>query len=318
MQTQLETPLLFIVFNRPDVTQYVFDKIREMKPKYLFVSADGPRNESESKICEEVRKIVKKIDWDCEVKYKFEDKNLGCKIGVSSAINWFFDNVERGIILEDDCLPNDDFFRFCEDLLETYKNNEKIMHITGDNFQFNKKRGYAHYYFSIYNHCWGWATWKRAWKHFDVKMENFSDFKKQNKLQNSLNKNEYKYWMNIFQKVYDGEVDSWAYIWTYTCWSQGGLTCTPNVNLVSNIGFDERATHTKNKTNKAASLLTKKMKFPLKHPKIIKINRKADLYTSKNIFGIQKYPMLINVLKSILKKLKLFTFFKNLYLKLKK
>ncbi len=318
-QKQLNTPVLFLIFNRPDTTRRVFDEIKKAKPKQLFVVADGPRNEEEREKCDAARAVIEQVDWDCEVKKNYSDKNLGCKVRVSSGIDWFFENVEQGIILEDDCLPSQSFFRFCEELLEKYKNDERIMHITGDNFQFGKKRGKAHYFFSIYNHCWGWATWKRAWQHFDVKMRGFSEFKQKNKLKNVFaKKNEQEHWVDIFQRVYDGKINSWAYIWTYICWSQDGLTCTPNINLVSNIGFDERATHTTNKNNKVSHLIAQEIQFPLAHPKIIKANKKADEYTSKNIFGSsQRHIAVIVFLKTILKKIRLFDFTKDVYLKLK-
>lgn len=318
----LTTPVAFIIFNRPDTTQRVFDEIKKVQPKQLFVIADGARNNNEWKLCKQARDIINQVDWDCEVQKNYSDKNLGCKIRVSSGIDWFFENVEEGIILEDDCLPHQSFFRYCEKLLEKYRNNDKIMCISGDNFQNNIKRGEYNYYFSIYNHCCGWASWKRSWKYFDIEMKDFSKFKEKNKIKNIFKKkNAQKYWIDIFQRVYDGKINSWAYIWTYACWKKNGLTCLPNVNLISNIGYDERGTHAKNKNDKSANIPTKKINFPLIYPAIIRVNKKADDYTNKYFFNIRRQNKIIkNIkihLKKNLKKLKMFDITKKIYLKIK-
>ena len=165
MDNFFETPILFITFNRPDTTKRVFEAIKKIKPKKLFISADGPRENKvgEKQKCLTVRSIFDNIDWDCEVKTLFQEKNLGCKIAATTAVTWFFQSVEEGIIIEDDCLPNKSFFLFCQKMLATYRKHEAIMHISGTNFQFGNKRGEASYYFSRCIHMWGWATWRRAW-----------------------------------------------------------------------------------------------------------------------------------------------------------
>jgi len=177
MGQEFNTPILFLVFNRPNTTQRVFNVIRQVKPKQLFVAADGPRRDkgADEEKCEATREIVKQIDWDCEVKTLFREENLGCGKAVSSAITWFFENVEEGIILEDDCLPNLDFFGYCEELLDRYRDNREVMFIGGDNFQKGKKWGDASYYFSAYNHVWGWATWKRTWDIYDFKLDSINE-----------------------------------------------------------------------------------------------------------------------------------------------
>ncbi len=169
MHKRLTIPVLFLIFNRPDTTQPVFNEIREAKPTKLFVAADGPRDnkKGEKEECEKTRKIIEQVDWDCELYKLYRDKNLGCKIAVSSAIDWFFENVEEGIILEDDCLPHPSFFRFCQELLEKYKGDERVFVISGDNFLFGRKRTNYSYYFSRYNHCWGWAGWIRTLSDYD-------------------------------------------------------------------------------------------------------------------------------------------------------
>ena len=248
----LTTPVLFMIFNRPDTTQKVFNAIRQAKPKQLFIAADGPREgtEGEKEKCEQARKVIEQVDWNCEVKTLFRDKNLGCKIADTFAIDWFFENVDEGIILEDDCLPSQSFFWFCQELLEYYRADTRIMMISGNNFQFGKVRGEGSYYFSKYAHLWGWATWRRAWRYYDVDMKSFEKFKIESQINNIFRiKQQQKYWTKIFQSVYDGKIDTWCYQWAYTCFINNGLCIMPNVNLVSNIGFGADSTHTKEENN---------------------------------------------------------------------
>ena len=163
----MNVPVLFLIFKRPDTTQRVFEAIKKAKPKQLFISADGGRNEEEKKSCNALREaIVAQIDWDCELKTLFRENNLGCKMAVSSGISWFFEEVEQGIILEDDCLPNESFFKFCETMLEKYKDDQSIWHIGANNFQDSIKRGDADYFFSMYSHIWGWASWRDRWQKY--------------------------------------------------------------------------------------------------------------------------------------------------------
>ena len=196
-----DTPILFIIFNRPDTTQVVFNRIKEIKPKYLFIAADGPRLNVSDEVekCEETREIINQIDWDCELKTLFRDRNLGCGMGVSSAITWFFDYVEQGIILEDDCLPDLTFFEFTALMLEKYKDNNKIKMISGTNYFFNKVKSKESYYFSKCFFIWGWATWKRAWSEFDFDMKSWPKNKKKHFLQTIFeNKKIYNYWNIMF------------------------------------------------------------------------------------------------------------------------
>jgi hypothetical protein len=236
------TPLLFLIFNRPDTTQKVFDAIRQARPKYLYVAADGPRSDRicEKEKCETTRAIIKQVDWDCEVKTLFREKNLGCGKAVSSAITWFFDNVEQGIILEDDCLPDETFFGFCENMLEKYQNDERIMMITGLNYMVNElsllvKESYI---FSRYFAIWGWATWKRAWKQYDIKMNGWETIKSQDKLQSFYFQDIYKkHFFSIFDAACKKEIDTWDIQWFFSCLFNNGLSIVPKVNLISNIGI---------------------------------------------------------------------------------
>lgn len=282
-------PILFLIFNRPETTSRVFETIRKYKPTELFIAADGPRENKlgEKERCEEARKITEKIDWPCKVKRLYRKKNLGCKYAVSGAIDWFFSNVEEGIILEDDCLPNPTFFAFCEQMLTRYRNDINVMHITGDNYQDGVHRGESgsSYYFSKYPHIWGWATWRRAWKKFNVEIRNWDSIGN-----GLLNLNlegiwEKLYWNNIFNMVSKGKIDTWDYQWTYACWLNRGKTITPNINLVKNIGFSIYSTHTKRAGRWLAGLNKYTLAFPLKHPKTIEIDKQADGVVAKKFFG---------------------------------
>lgn len=295
-----DTPILFIIFNRPDTTQEVFNAIRAIKPKKLYVTADGARtgNQNDLMNCPKTREIIK-IDWDCEVKTLYRDENLGCRNAVSDAITWFFNQEEKGIILEDDCLPDLSFFPFCEELLEKYKNNEEIMLISGDNFQNGKKQGDASYYFSRYNHIWGWASWRRVWKHYDVDMKTFPENKEKGFLNEIfLSKKARNYWLKRFEKAYNGEINTWDYQWTYSIFSRYGISILPNENLISNIGFGNQSTHTAKMNNKMANLPISSITFPLTHPSKIKINTQADDYTFKTIFSPSLYKKALTYLAS--------------------
>jgi len=283
----LTTPVLFLIFNRPDTTQKVFNAIRQAKPKQLFVAADGPREDKkgEKEKCEQARKVIEQVDWNCKVYKNYSDVNLGCKVRPSSGIDWFFENIEEGIILEDDCLPSQSFFWFCQKLMEYYRDDTRIMTISGNNFQFGKIRGEGSYYFSKYAHMWGWATWRRAWKCFDVNMKNFEEFKKEAQINNIFNiKQQQKYWTKIFQIVYEDKLDAWDYQWSYAHFINNGLCIIPNVNLVSNIGFGINSTHTKDENSIFSSMEAKDI-TKINHPNFILPNQEADNLDSKLSFG---------------------------------
>lgn len=281
----LNVPVLFIVFNRPETTRRVFEKIREIKPVQLFIAADGPRRGSSRDIvlCNEVRSIVSQVDWPARIFALYRDKNLGCKLSVSGAINWFFEHVHEGIILEDDCLPNLDFFYFCQAMLGAYRNHPQIVHIGGTNFQDGRARGSANHYFSKYHHVWGWATWSRAWKHYDVSMNNF-DVAAIVEANNTwfFNEEEKDYWVKKFLKIKTDSdaIDCWDFQWTFACWLNQGIAIIPQVNLVENIGIGS-GTHTivmlKHLIKETGVLPPNNFK-----PEI-KIDREADYYTFERI-----------------------------------
>ena len=287
----MNTAVLFIIFNRPDLACEVFEKIREAQPKRLYIAADGPRenHEGESEKCEFTRKsILDMIDWDCKLKCKFEDQNNGCGLAISSAIDWFFSSEEEGIILEDDCLPNPTFFRFCEEMLSFYRSNEKVRMITGTNFIASEAARNT-YSFSSHFSIWGWATWRRAWNFYDIKMKSWKQNLEDGSFENLFSDQRiYNYWQNVFSKVYDGKIDTWAYQWVYSCLIAKRLSIVPNVNLISNIGFREDATHTRGKSSPRAALKTTEMVFPLTHPSHVEADKKNDRLIYKKIYKVFK------------------------------
>lgn len=296
-----KTPILFLIFNRPNQTMEVLDAIRKYAPERLYIAADGARanKPGEQEVCAQLRaKVLESIDWKCEVKTRFQPSNIGCKLAVSGAIDWFFEQEEMGIILEDDCLPNASFFRFCEELLEYYKEDERIMQISGNNFQFGKKWGDASYYFSKYNHIWGWASWRRAWKLNTLDKSQFDEFVKSNQINYLFqNSSERKFWMSHLKNVYQNNVDTWDAQWTLSMWMQNGLCILPNVNLVSNIGFGEDALHTKDGGHKSSKIPTEEIYKSLKHLDNIVCNFMADLETYERSY---KSLSETNIFKKIL------------------
>ena len=272
MNINLDTPILFVIFNRPEVTHRVFAKIREVRPKFLYIAADGPRPNKigENEKCETTRNIIHQIDWDCEVLTLFHESNLGCRVAVSTAISWFFDNVEAGIILEDDCLPANSFFFFCQELLERYKDDERVMMISGDNLHIGGRESKYNYYFSRYGHIWGWATWSRAWHLFDVDIKVWPHVRDKKILNEIFDRESLSwFWEKMFHVVYQKDLNCWGYQWIFACLVNNGLSIVPEVNLISNIGFNEDATHTNLANNKYANIESHEIQFPLNHPPFV-------------------------------------------------
>jgi hypothetical protein len=275
------TPILFIIFNRPNVTKRVFERIRAIKPSRLYVAADGPREfkNGEYELCQEARSIVNAVDWPCEVKKLYRQNNLGCGKAVSDAISWFFMQEEMGIILEDDVQPDLSFFAYCAELLERFKDDKKVMHINGCNFQNGIKRGNGSYYFSAFPHVWGWAGWRRAWSHYDFNLSDLNFFYNQKKMQYYFSdKTLINSWHEIFFKMNRKWLDTWDYQWNYAIWNNQGKVISPNVNLISNIGFGADATHTIDTDSRYADLGTASLPI-IEHPETVTIDKEADSYT---------------------------------------
>ena len=281
----INTPVAFIIFNRPDVTERVFQVIRDAQPQKLLVISDGPRGDrpGEAERCAAARAVIDQVDWECEVLTNYSDTNLGCKRRVSSGIDWVFSQVEEAIILEDDCLPAPSFFQFCQTLLERYRYDDRVMAISGNNFQGGQSRTDCSYFFSKYNYIWGWASWRRAWQHYDVKMKTWPTFIRSKCMEDICDgEEEKKFWADNFQNVYDGLTDTWDYQWTYACWCQGALSIVPNSNLVSNIGFGADATHTTG-YSLLANLPVKDI-WEINHSPFMIRDKKADLYMRDKFF----------------------------------
>lgn len=278
----LRVPVLLVIFNRPGTTKLVFEAIRSAKPPRLYIAADGPRAGVDTDIqdCAEARKIADCVDWPCEVKTLFREQNLNCGVAPSSAFTWFFEHEEEGIILEDDCLPSQSFFWYCQELLEKYRDDTRVMHIGGNNFLdgWQKDRDYS-YYFSRSGHIWGWATWRRAWKYFDFDISLYQSMKKKDYFSNFfLNWPEKLYRLRKFDKTVKGNrrPDWWDYQWDFARYIHSGLAIVPAINLVKNIGFGGIATHTKNEKSNSARLQAGDIPLPLRHPPFILRDMESD------------------------------------------
>jgi hypothetical protein len=296
----LKTPVAFLIFNRPNTTERVFREIAKARPRKLLVVADGarPGRAGEAEKCAAARVIIERVDWDCEVLKNYSDVNLGCKRRVASGLDWVFDTVEEAIVLEDDCLPSPSFFPFCEELLERYRFDSRVMQICGSNFLKGWKRSEYSYYFSSYGPIWGWASWRRAWKLYDVEMKLWPEFRGKRLFEDfCLNHEEVEQRQGIYDKVFSGEIDTWDYQWGFAKLANSGLSITPNANLISNIGFGADATHTSSGDNPFAELEIQSLDFPLSHPAFVLRDRLSDM-KYVNEFMLRKTR---RGLKSILK-----------------
>ncbi|MBO4738530.1 MAG: nucleotide-diphospho-sugar transferase [Bacteroidales bacterium] len=280
---RFSVPILFVVFNRLDTAERVFGKIKELQPQKLYIAADGPRanKEGEAEKCQQVRDLVKQVDWDCELKTLFREQNLGCAKAVSGAVSWLFENEEMGIILEDDCMPHADFFPYCQELLEKYKDDNRVSLIAGGNFQNGIKRGEASYYFSAYPLIWGWAAWRRTWKDYDLYLNNYSLSEFKQKTKSYFSWYERKVWQDRFVSMKKRETNTWDYQLCFHIWKQQGLCLTPNVNLVTNIGL-ESGTHFENIAADNKYFVASASILPLVHPQQIQQNKEADKFHYKH------------------------------------
>ena len=287
-------PVLLLVFNRPETTVRVMEAIRAARPQKLYVAADGPRDgkAGEAERCAEVRRLAAQVDWPCEVRTLFRERNLGCRIAVSSAITWFFEQESEGIILEDDCLPSQSFFPYCTELLRRFRDDERIMCITGGNFP-RDMNGYPYsYYFSKYAHIWGWATWRRAWRCYDDTMKLYPEYLDYTFFKSlSCSLGFFNYWKRELDAVYHRTLDTWDYVWQFSCWANSGLTCTPRVNLISNIGFGPEATHTHDNKSSLANLPRFDIEIPLNHPPLVVRNTDAEAHVTENVLKVLPDPV---------------------------
>ena len=283
-----KVPVLFLIFNRPETTRKVLAAIREYRPERLFIAADGPRRDrpEEREHCLLAREAALRIDWPCEINTRLLPENLGCRNAVSSAVSWFFDAVDEGIVLEDDCLPSSDFFRFASAMLEHYRNEPRIMHISGVNFQDGIMRGDASAFYSTIPHIWGWASWKRAWKHYDPDMRDYPQLRDTGELYRALPGTPYLRWvlLRMMERTYlrSPHFNTWDVQWHYTLARLRALAVTPNANLVSNIGGTGTHLVADELCARRFDPLPEKLIYP---PKPDGPDREADLSTLEKIYA---------------------------------
>lgn len=276
----LSTPVAIIIFRRPDLTAKVLDVVRLAKPSSLYVIADGPRKDKpgEAEACAATRAVIDTVDWDCEVHRHYSDVNLGCGYRPSSGIDWLFDQVESAIILEDDCIPHPSFFGYCDELLQRYRDDERVMHISGCTYRAEPWHTDSSYFFSRFPAAWGWATWRRAWKYYDIKCKDWPALRGTGFLADLIGEPVVEaFWAKQFDEasLADQGLHFWDYQWAFACWANSGLAIFPRQNLVSNIGSGEHATHTVDKGWDWLFLPTFEMPLPLKHP--VNVLHDADL-----------------------------------------
>jgi hypothetical protein len=279
---EFDVPVVLIIFNRPNHTRAVFDRIAAIRPRQLFVIADSPRPNRPDDVrnCEESRAILDRVNWNCNLSTNVSETNLGCGRRISSGLDWVFDRVDRAVILEDDCVPDPSFFRFCAELLERYKDDARIRTISGDNFLSGRTRTNWSYYFSNFHGIWGWATWRRSWQKTDMGMRQWPEVRGGGWLADMLGADgaSVRFWASRFNKTFDGQMDSWVFPYLLSCWLDHGLAVTPNRNLVRNIGFGQEATHTRNGRN-YMEYPAEPMPFPLIHPPFMVCDRLSDRET---------------------------------------
>lgn len=300
---QSKTPVAFLIFNRPDTTEKVFEEIRRAKPPKLLVVADGPRanKPGEAEKCAATRAIIDRVDWDCEVLKNYADANMGCKRRVSSGLDWVFETVEEAIILEDDCLPHPTFFRFCDELLEKYRHDERIMAISGTNTVVEWKSHIQSYHFAYFGMIWGWASWRRAWSYYDVEMKLWAEPEMKHLIRDILgNEQQYNRVKQAFDGIYKGQ-DTWDYQWFFARVSQSGLSVIPSVNLISNIGFTTEGTHTNAPAEGISNLPIQAMTFPLRSPYGVGIDREYSQRHNQKFMPKSLPQRIVNKINRIFK-----------------
>lgn len=271
------------------------------------MAADGPRSSrpDDAAKCQATRAIAAQVDWPCEVHQLFREHNLGCKRAVSGAIDWFFAQEQAGIVLEDDCVPDPTFFDFCDEMLDRYRDDERVGLICGANFQFGRKHGDASYYFSRYAHVWGWAAWRRTWQRYSKDIPDWPSFRRQGGLKRVFGSEhaQQRFWRHQLDAVHAGKIDTWDYQLNYALWRQGMLSIVPQHNLIRNIGFGAEATHTTG-AGPLADMAVTPIEFPLRHPASVERCVAADNHVGEQLFSLTIAAQAIGLLRSVLKRLK--------------
>jgi hypothetical protein len=294
---QLDTPILFLTYKRFGTSELVFESIKRVKPKKLYFVSNAPKNndlEEFEKILK-VRSLINQIDWDCDVKTLFREEYLEVKQSITLSISWFFSLEEKGIILEDDCVPSLSFFTFCQELLNFYENNTEVYSIGGCCFFEDLNLPDNEYRFSKHAYIWGWATWRRAWLKYDLNMVEWPEFKNSNSFK-SIFKNilvRY-YWIRIFNLVYTSKINTWDYQWLYSIWLNDGITIIPNRNLISNVGFGLDSNFTHDNNSLEANMKVSEVRFPLNHFEGKIINKLEQEYVEKYIYRISIWSIIRN------------------------
>jgi hypothetical protein len=277
---RMETPVAFFFFNRPEITARVFSQITRAEPSRLFLIADGPRENrpADAEQCAAARRVVERIDWPCRVHTNFAPRNMGCMQRMASGISWVFDQVDEAIILEDDCLPDPTFFRFCEDLLRRYRDEPRVMQIGGFNIPLDRRTRAFSYYFSRFGTNWGWATWRRAWSHYDVDVKEWPTVRDTPWLLDIVKHPSIAAtWTRRLDLAHRRELGTWDYQWLFACWRQRGLSVQPTVSMISNLGYGGDATHTISSCHDPrADVRAAPMPFPLRHPEMFAESPRAD------------------------------------------
>ncbi|WP_283403983.1 glycosyltransferase family 2 protein [Halorubrum sp. DM2] len=273
----LSTPVVFFIYNRPEYTARVFDRITDAKPSQLFIVADGPADESDRERTEAARAVVEDITWSCDVKRLYASTNLGIKQRFVTGLEYVFNTVERAIILEDDTVPDPTFFNFCQTLLRRYQDDERIMEITGRNQLGTWRDNGQDYHFSYNGGIWGWATWSKYWDMYDPDMELWADPNAKDRVQDLIGDQwQYNHLKRVYRETYEGNNETWDYQWAFTRHINSGLSIVPSRNLIANIGFGEGATHTSDEDSPFAGTPVYSMDFPLNHPDYIVVDRDYD------------------------------------------
>jgi hypothetical protein len=284
----LDAPVALLIFKRPEATAQAIERILAAGPKQLLVVADGPRPGApgERELCERARAAIDGERLVCEVRTQFADANLGLRRRMSSGMDWVFEQCDKAILVEDDCLPEPTFFPFCDELLHRYADEPRIMMVSGDNFLPARHTQKHSYYFSRYAHIWGWATWRRAWRLYDVAMADWPARRDSGWLREKFDSEaEARHWGSIFDKVHDGRISTWDYQWQYACFAHDCLAAVPERHLVTNIGLGGAATNTANPDDPHFRARPAALPLPLRHPLAVKRSEKADRKEFQTLFG---------------------------------
>ena len=299
-------PVVVIIFNRPDKTKILYESLKYYKPSKLLIISDGPRNsfKDEKEKVAQSRKVFEKIDWECEVLFNISETNLGCRERIISGLNWVFDREEKAIILEDDCIPSEEFFTFMELMLSKYQANKKISSVCGTNFLPDWSKTKDSYLYSKYCHVWGWGTWKDRWEKIDFNLDRLDEIKKTKFLKGYLGTfRAYLYWHWIFNNVKKKKIDSWAYIWNFTNFINKSISIIPVTNLLSNIGIGKDSSHTRSLPYKyiTAQESKKKLQFPLKYPSNLLLDSEYDFKVEDTIFSKSIYNRFLWIIRKLIK-----------------